>query len=108
MKRLKKDIVLNDTAFNTASSDMEALRERTEQLKEKMEQMYEDLKNALDTPAGEAVELTSRKVLIKPISDLLLVVGHISSTLTEIIGTGYYKDVFVKFEDLNKSIKFDN
>lgn len=107
MKRLKKDIVLNDTAFATASSDMQALRERTEQLKEKMEQMYEDLKNALDTPTGAALDLTAKNVLIQPIKDLLLVVGHISSTLTEIIGTGYYKDVFVKFEDLNKSIKFD-
>lgn len=107
MKHLKKDIVLNDTAFDTASSDMQALKTRTKELKTKMEQMYEDLKKAMNTPSGEAVELVSKKVLMKPIEDMLLVVDHISSTLTEIIGTGYYKDVFVKFEDLNKSVKFN-
>ena len=104
---LRKDILLDDNAFNTASSDMQALITRTENLKAKMEQMYEDLKNAMDTPAGEAVEMVSKKVLIKPINDMLLVVGHISSTLTDIIGTGYYKDVFVKFENLNESVKFN-
>ena len=44
--------------------------------------------------------------MIKPIDDMLLVIDHVSSTLTEIIGTGHYRDVFVKFEELNNSIKF--
>ncbi|MEE0061640.1 MAG: hypothetical protein UE295_12500, partial [Acutalibacteraceae bacterium] len=59
-----------------------------------------------DTPSGAAVDLTAESVLIKPIDDMLLVIGHISSTLTEIIGTGYYKDVFIKFDELNSSINF--
>lgn len=103
---LSHDIILNDTAFTTASSDMKALETRTEALKAKLEQMYKDLKIAMDTPAGKAVELTAESVLIKPIDDMLRVISHISSTLTEIIGTGHYRDVFVKFEELNASIKF--
>lgn len=106
MKLLNTDILLKDTAFNTASSEMATLKTRTETLKTKMEQMYRDLKNAMDTPSGDAVELVSKNVLLEPIDNLLLVIDHISSTLTQIIGTGYYKDVFVKFEDLNSSIKF--
>ena len=102
---LSYDIVLDDAAFATASADMAALKTRTEELKSKLQQMYKDLSSAMDTPAGEAVELTSEKVLIKPIEDMLLVIYHISATLTQIMGTGHYKDVFVKFEELNASVK---
>lgn len=103
---LSHDIVLDDMAFATASSEMRDLKTRAEALKTKLQQMYRDLTAAMDTPAGKAVETTAENVLIKPIEDLLLVIDHVSSTLAEIAGTGYYKDVFVKFEELNNSIKF--
>lgn len=69
--------------------------------------MYLDLSNALVTPAGKAIELKAGKVLIKPIEDLSLVIQHVSDTLNEIIGTGYYKDVWVKFDELNQNINFN-
>ena len=103
---LSCDILLDDKAFETASSEMAELKKRTENLKTKLEQMYKDLNSAVDTPAGRAVEITSSKVLIKPIEDMLLVIEHISSTLTQIMGTDHYKNVFIKFEELNKNIKF--
>lgn len=102
---LSQDIVLDDSAFSTASQDMKDLAERAEKLKSKLTQMYNDLTKALDTPAGRQLELTAKDVLIKPIEDLLLVIRHTSDTLTEIIGTGYYKSVFIKYEELNQSIK---
>lgn len=104
---LSHDILLDDTAFKTAASNMSALKTRTEALKTKLEMMYKELATALNTPAGKQVEFTAGKVLIKPIEDLLLVIQHIFATLNEIIGTGYYKDVFIKFEQLNQSIKFN-
>lgn len=103
---LSCDIVLDSDAFNTASLEMKELKTRTENLRKKLQEMYKELTTALDTPAGKQVEMTAEKVLLKPIDDLLLVIEHVSSTLTEIIGTGYYKDVFVKFEELNASINF--
>ncbi|MCM1534919.1 MAG: hypothetical protein NC126_03230 [Clostridium sp.] len=103
---LSHDILLDSEAFDTASADMQALKERTENLKRKLESMYRDLATALDTPAGKQLELTAEKVLLQPIDNLLLVINHISSTLDEIIGTGYYKDVFIKFEEFNDSITF--
>lgn len=103
---LSTDIVLDDVAFNTASSSMKALKIRTEQLKTRLENMYNSLVGAMQTPAGEEVKIVSKDVLIEPIENLLLVIEHISETLTEIIGTGYYKDVFIKFETLN-NIKFN-
>lgn len=101
-----QDIVLNESAFNQASQDMSALKTRTDTLKSKMETMYSNLVSALDTPAGEALDLDAKDVIIEPVENLLLIIGHVSETLNEINGTGYYKDVFVKFEELNDSIKF--
>lgn len=100
------DILLDDTAFQTASNDMKNLKIRTETLKTKLKQMYKDLTTAMDTPAGKAVEFTAESVLISPIDDMLLVIEHISETLNQIIGTGYYKDVFIKYENLNSNLKF--
>ena len=102
---LSHDILLDDTAFTTASTEMNALRIRADTLKKKLEGMYKELTGALDTPAGKQVETTAKDVLIKPIDDMLLVIKHVSDTLNQIIGTGYYKDVFIKFEELNQSIK---
>lgn len=102
---LSQDIILDDSAFTTASQDMEDLALRTDKLKSKLTRMYNDLTTALDTPAGRQLELTAKDVLIKPIEDLQLVIRHTSDTLTEIIGTGYYKSVFIKYEELNESIK---
>lgn len=101
------DIVLDDDVFNDASEAMASLKKRTEALKEKLERMYQDLTTALDTPTGKQIEFTAGEVLIEPINKLLLVIEHISDTLTEIIGTGYYKDVFIKFDELNQSITFN-
>jgi hypothetical protein len=86
---------------------MTALRNRAEQLKTKLEAMYKELTTALDTPAGKAVELTAGEVLIKPIDDLLKVIQYVSETLSEIIGTGYYKDVFIEFVEVNESVKLN-
>lgn len=102
---LSQDIILDDSAFHTASQDMKDLAARTENLKSRLKQMYYDLTTALDTPAGRQLELTAEDVLIQPIEDLLLVIRHTSDTLTEIIGTGYYKNIFIKYEELNQSIE---
>lgn len=101
---MKKDVVLDDNAFTTASVDMMNLVTRTTELRDTLKDLYEEMKKALDTPAGHAINHTATNVLLQPINDLLAVVQHTSDTLNQIIGTGYYKDVFVKFEQLNQSI----
>lgn len=103
---LSHDIVLDSEAFHNASADMKELKIRTENLRGKLDTLYQELATALNTPAGKELDLTAEKVLLQPIDDMLLVIDHISATLEEIIGTGYYKDVFIKFEELNDGIKF--
>lgn len=102
MAFLFHDIVLDDTAFKTASDDMASLKQQAANLKTRLEKMYEDVTSALDTSAGDEIQFTAKNVLLQPIEDMSAVIQHISDTLNTIIGTGYYKDIFVKFEELNE------
>lgn len=102
MAFLLHDIVLDDAAFSTASQDMATLKQDALNLKAKLEKMYGDVSSALDTAAGEEISFTAKDVLLKPIDDMSLVIQHVSDTLNTIIGQGYYKDIFVEYERLNK------
>ncbi|GFH96509.1 hypothetical protein IMSAGC003_03066 [Lachnospiraceae bacterium] len=105
--KLEQDIALDSEAFRTAANEMSALKTRAELLKAMMEQMYEELAGALDTPAGKAIEITAKDILIKPIEELILVIGQMSKTLNEIIDTPYYQGVFDKYEKLIQNINFN-
>lgn len=102
MAFLIHDIVLDDTAFQTASDDMVALKQKAADLKTMLKKMYDDVTSALDTSAGDEIQFTAKNVLLQPVEDMSIVIQHISDTLNTIIGTGYYKDIFVKFEELNE------
>ena len=95
------DLVVDEKKFNDAAQEMEELKIRTNNLKEKLSAMYDDLAAAMDTPAGKEIQLEAKNVLLKPVENMSLVVGHISDTLNLIIGSGYYKDVFTGFEELS-------
>ena len=86
---------------------MKDLKKRAEELKKDLKAMYKNLTTALDTPAGNALQLAAEDVLIEPIDKMILVIDHISDSLNEVKGKGYYKDVFDKFEQLNQNIKFN-
>ena len=101
MAWLREDLVVDEEKFNTAAADMRALKTRTNDLKTKLEGMYDSLAGAMDTPAGKQAQLEAKNVLLKPVENMSLVVGHISETLDLIIGSGYYKDVFTGFEELS-------
>lgn len=101
MARLEEDLVIDEEKFNDAASKMENLKTRINDLKIKLDGMYNDLAGAMDTPAGKEAELEAKKVLMKPVENMALVVGHISDTLNLVIGKGYYKDVFTGFEELS-------
>ena len=68
---LSRDILLNDTALKTASDDMKDLKKRAEDLKKDLKAMYQNLTTALDTPAGNALQLAAEDVLIEPIDKMI-------------------------------------
>ncbi len=100
-KKLRNNIVVDEEKFHLAAQQMEILKNRTNALKEKLSAMYDELSSAIDTSAGQEVHLKAKNVLLKPVENMSLVVGHISDTLNLIIGSGYYKDVFTGFEELS-------
>lgn len=104
MAALEQDIILDDIGFDNASAEMKQLKTRTVELKNRLHTMYQEMTEALKTYAGDELNLTGEKVIIKPIDDLIIVIDHISATLDQIIATGYYKDVFIKYEQLNQNI----
>lgn len=101
MARLEKDLVVDEEKFAAAAADMAALKIRTETLRTTLTTMYGNLTAALNTPAGQELDLEAESALLEPVDNMALVVGHISDTLNMIIGTGYYKDVFTGFENLS-------
>lgn len=101
MAKLSKDLVVDEEKFNTAASDMLTLKNRTIDLKNKLSTMYDNLAGAMNTEAGKELKLEAKNMLLKPVEDMSLVVGHISDTLNLVISTGYYKDVFTGFEELS-------
>jgi len=84
------DIFIDESAFETASCEMIALKVRAEVLKEKLQKMYNELKAIQGVPIGKQLEGD----LIKPVDNLLLVIGHISATLDNVVEAGHYKDIF--------------
>lgn len=101
MAQLEEDLVVDEEKFATAAADMTDLKTRTNELKVALEKMYDDLANAMNTPSGKELQLEAKDVLLKPVENMSLVVGHISDTLNLIIGSGYYKDIFTGFEELS-------
>lgn len=102
---------IDDAALKKAAEDMLALKDRNEKLKEKLEQMFQSLTEALDTPAGHAVQWTGKDVLIQPISDMGKVIKHMSDTLNILIGQGgeargtYYDKLFDEYEELDRILR---
>ncbi len=104
-------IEINEEALKQAADDMQALRERNDQLKTKLENMYNDLLTALDTPAGNELKICGLDVIIGPIEDMGLVIDHVSTTLNKIIGQGgeptgtYYDKLFDDYEELDHILR---
>jgi len=104
-------IHIDEQALQTAASDMMKLKERNESLRVRLEQMYKGITTALNTPSGEAVEITGRDVLLEPIEQMGLVLEHVSNTLNMIIGAAgqsrgvYYDKLFEEYEELEQLLK---
>ncbi len=108
-------IKVNEEALKTAASDMYALRERNEKLRQKLEKMYENLTTALDTEAGHAMEWTGKEMLLQPIENMNKVLEHVSDTLNVIIGEDgreqaepkgvYYDKLFEEYNELDRILK---
>ncbi len=104
MARLKKDVTINDEAFDKAEDELNKLITRADQLKTDFKDLYDGFANALLCETGDELKITGEEVVLKPIENLSLVLKQVHDTLELIKGGGYYKDIFDDFENLQKGI----
>ena len=104
MAKLKQDVRIDESKFKTAASEMEKLKTRTNTLRTDLQRLYDGLSQALQSEAGDELELAAKDVLLEPIDNLALVIKQMSDTLNTIISSGYYNDIFRGFDDLMKNL----
>lgn len=97
-----EDIILDESAFDTAIQDFDALGMQLKKLKTDIEDMLNDLKKGFDTPAGRKFIASCEKNLSKPMEAQELVLKHISTTLSE--SKQAYESVFREYETLQTAI----
>ena len=96
------DILLDESAFQTAISEFSALSTRLQNLKTSIESMLSTLKEGFNTPAGTKFINSCKNNLIKPLDDQKLVIAHISENLTA--AKQAYASVFTEYQQVNTSI----
>ena len=99
----QEDIVIDQDAFNKASTDLQALSTRLNNFKSDVEDMLLELQKGFDTPAGRKFIESCRMNLGAPIADQMLVLQHISDTLNQVIVE--YNKVFTSYDEMNNAIK---
>ncbi|WP_024856247.1 hypothetical protein [Ruminococcus albus] len=121
MAKLKKDVKINDDAFDTAISDLQKLWHSADDLKGEFEQLFKDFAEALQCETGDELTVASQDVILEPIDNLKIVIQQVYNTLQIVIneplttcdgqpitvsddGDGYYKKIFDDFNTLVEGI----
>lgn len=99
----RQDIVLDESAFNKASSDFDTLGSDLKKLRDEIEDMLEELKEGFDTPAGRKFINSCKKNLIEPLDQQKLVIEHVSQNIRT--AKDKYSSVFEDYRSLNSLIK---
>ena len=98
-----KDIVIDDTAFETAAKDFEALGDRISALSVRIDDLLTALKAGFNTPAGATFIRSCENNLRQPIEDQKVVITHISETLRDV--KQMYQSVFDEYRELNNMMQ---
>jgi len=96
------DILLDESAFQTAASDFSALSTRLQNLRATIENMLNTLEEGFDTPAGTKFINSCKNNLLAPLNDQKLVITHISENLA--IARQSYASVFSEYQQVTTSI----
>lgn len=97
------DILLNDAAFDTASTQLDELAVKMNTLRTDIENALNDLKSGFDTAAGAQFFKACGNKLLKPMEAQALVIEHVSNNLKT--AKTSYASVFSEYEELNNTIK---
>lgn len=97
------DIVLDEAAFEKASSEFETLADELQRLRNDIGELIDSLKSGFDTPAGRKFMKSCEDNLLRPLDRQKIVIEHVSSTLNDV--KGKYSSVFSEYESLNTTIR---
>jgi hypothetical protein len=100
MAKLKKDVKIDEAAFDTALKDLNSLIVSINTLKGDFNKLFRDLSKALQCETGDELEKAGHDVVIEPIENLRLVIVQVRDTLKIVKGEGYYKSIFNEFNAL--------
>ncbi|EXM40321.1 MAG: hypothetical protein E7494_11655 [Ruminococcus albus] len=121
MAKLKKDVKINDDAFDTAIEALKNLWHSADDLRGEFEQLFKDFAEALQCETGEELTVAGQDVILEPIDNLKIVIQQVYNTLQIVInkplttcdgqkinvtddGDGYYKRIFDDFNTLVEGI----
>jgi len=97
-------ILLDQTEFNKATTDLDQLCQDLTGLHGKVVGMLDTLEKGWDTPAGCLFLKSCETNLLEPLDRQRLVLDHISKTLRD--SSTKYQSVFQAYQELNNSIRF--
>ena len=101
----KNTIVLDEEAFQKASTDLDDLAVKLQQLKADIEEMLNDLQQGFDTPAGHKFVDACHNTLLDPVSKQAEVLQHVARNLST--AKTSYESVFEDYRDLVNLINSD-
>ena len=103
MSTLKKDIVLDQEAFDAAIRDFSELSTKLDSLNNDVEQMLGTVKKGFDTPSGRQLVNLCETRLRQPLDAQKTVLQVISQTLAS--AKTSYQTAFNEYEELQQLIK---
>ena len=97
------NLIINDAAIRAASGEMKDLKEENDALMNEIQEMYENVRNALNTPAGKEIKFYSEESVLTPLRRMSTIIGFVSDLLVKICDTEFYGTIFTEYEDLIKT-----
>lgn len=97
-----KDILLDEEAFQKASTDYADLAQKMEELQTEISNLLDELEKGFDTPAGRKFIKSCRNGLLEPMRKQSIVISHVSTNLSQ--AQRQYQSVFKEYKALNNTI----
>lgn len=97
-----KDILLDEEAFQKASTDYADLAQKMEELQTEISNLLDELEKGFDTPAGRKFIKSCRSGLLELMRKQSIVINHVSTNLSQ--AKRKYQSVFNEYKALNNTI----
>ena len=106
---MEPSLLIDEQSLTDAANDMKALHTRCEELLKDTGDLFDGIKDALKTPAGDAIGITGKDVLLDPIKDMNLVIDKTEKMLNALIASNQssatYNTLFREYKAMIESIK---